>query len=347
MSILNKTKRKAAILYLGIGVLFVASIFIACVFGSTHVSFERVLRVLAQQLFGVQSELVAASDIYIIWNLRFPRALLAFAVGGGLAVAGGAMQSITRNVMADPYVLGISSGALAFVSIGFLIGGALTQTSWFIPLLAFFGALAALGLVFAIGGFSSTSSPTKLVLSGMAVSITLNAIAQYCIYHQQNGNHASSIVNWMMGSLGGARWSGIWIPFIGCILCTLYFTRHARAFDLIALGDETAISLGTNTRSIKRIALLMVAMISGFSVASCGIIGMIGFMIPHVVRFLIGTEHKRAFPVSFIVGGIFLILMDVLARTMLAPSEIPVGIFTALCGGPYFVWLLRKSRKKG
>lgn len=304
-------------------------------------------RVLAQQLFGMHADSITTSDVYIVWNLRFPRALLAFAVGGGLAVAGGAMQSITRNVMADPYVLGISSGALALVSVGFLVGGALVNTGWFIPALAFMGALGALGLVFAIGGFSNASSPTKLVLSGMAVSITLNAIAQYCIYHQQSGNQASSIVNWTMGSLGGARWADIWIPFIGCLICALYFTRHARAFDLIALGDEAAISLGTNTKSIKRTSLLMVAMISGFSVASCGIIGMVGFMIPHVVRFLIGTEHKRAFPVSFIVGGVFLILMDVLARTVLAPSEVPVGIFTALCGGPYFVWLLRKSRKKG
>ena len=344
---MENNKRRNGLIYVGILGVFLISVFTACAFGSSHVPLMTVLRVLGQQLFGIDSELITTADVYIVWNLRFPRAMLAFAVGGGLAVAGGAMQSITRNVMADPYVLGISSGALALVSIGFLAGGVLTQTSWFIPSLAFVGALGALMLVFAIGGFSNASSPTKLVLSGMAVSITLNAVAQYCIYHQQSGNQASSIVNWTMGSLGGVRWDELWIPFVGCIVCAMYFTRHARAFDLIALGDETAISLGTNTQSIKRTSLVLVAVISGFSVASCGIIGLVGFMIPHVVRFLIGTEHRRAFPVSFVIGGIFLILMDVLARTVLAPSEVPVGIFTALCGGPYFVWLLRKNRKKG
>ncbi len=270
---------------------------------------------------------------------------MALAVGGGLAVAGAAMQSITRNVMADPYVLGISSGALAFVSVGYLVGGTLTLTSWFIPGLAFIGSLVSLALVFSIGGFSNNSSPARLVLSGMAVSITLNALAQYCIYNQENSGGASSIVNWMMGSIGGARWDNIWLPLIGCLAGTAFFIYHSRAFDLIALGDETAIILGTNTKDVKRMAMVVVAVICGFSVASCGIIGLVGFMIPHIVRFIIGTDHKKEFPLVFLVGGIFLILMDVLARTVLAPSEVPVGIFTALCGGPYFIWLLRKQKK--
>lgn len=297
-----------------------------------------------QELFGIESSTITKSDVYIVWNLRFPRALLALFVGGGLAVAGAAMQSVTRNVMADPYVLGISSGALAFVSVGYLFGGVLSTTSWFIPSLAFLGSLMALALVFAIGGFSNNSSPAKLVLSGTAVSMTLNAVAQYCIYNQENSGGANSIVNWMMGSLGSARWDNIAIPAVGCFLSAVFFMFHARSFDLIVLGDETAITLGTNTKRIKLLAMVVVAIICGFSVASCGIIGLVGFMIPHVVRMIIGTDHKRLFPLAFIVGGIFLILMDLLARTVLAPSEVPVGIFTALCGGPYFIWLLRKKR---
>lgn len=340
-----KNRKKNGLVYVAVFIGLMVSIFLACAFGSSKVSLETVLGVLGQKLFGIESAAVENSDIYIVWNLRFPRALLALAVGGGLAVSGAAMQSITRNVMADPYVLGISSGALAFVSLGYLFGGSLTSTAWFIPALAFLGSLGSLALVFAIGGFSSSSSPAKLVLSGMAVSITLNAVAQYCIYQQESSGGASSIVNWTMGSLGGSRWGNIWLPILGCVTGTIYFIYHSRSFDLIALGDETAIILGTDTKRLKRVSMVVVAVICGFSVASCGIIGLVGFMIPHVVRFLTGTDHKREFPLSFLVGGIFLILMDLVARTVMSPSELPVGIFTALCGGPYFIWLLR--RKKG
>lgn len=339
-----KKKGNSGMLYSFLIILLLGSIVAACAFGSSRVPLNSVMNVLRNKLFGMQNGKLEQGDIFIVWNLRFPRAILAFAVGGGLAVSGAVMQSITRNVMADPYVLGISSGALAFVSVGYLIGGALTLTHWFIPVLAFLGSLASLALVFTIGGLSGSSSQSKLVLSGMAVSITLNAVAQYCIYNQQNNDGASSIVNWMMGSLGGARWDNIIIPVVGCVVGAIFFSFHARAFDLIALGDETAITLGTNTARLKLLSMIVVAVICGVSVASCGIIGLVGFVIPHVVRILLGTDHRRAFPIIFMVGGIFLILMDVLARVVLSPQEVPVGIFTALCGGPYFIWLLRKKR---
>lgn len=336
--------RNKGLLYVVVVVSLLVSVFLACALGSSKVSLHTVIKILGERLFGIEGANIVSSDIFIVWNLRFPRALLALAVGGGLAISGAAMQSITKNVMADPFVLGISSGALAFVSVGYLIGGSLTLTSWFIPTLAFIGSLGALALVFAIGGFSGSSSPAKLVLSGMAVSITLNAAAQYCIYNQANSGGANSIVNWMMGSLGGARWDNIIIPVLGCFAGLVFFFFHARSFDLIALGDETAVILGTDSKRTKLLSMIVVAVICGVSVASCGIIGLVGFMIPHIVRFIIGTDHKREFPLAFIVGGVFLILMDVLARTVLAPGEVPVGIFTALCGGPYFILLLRRRR---
>ncbi len=341
-----KTIRNKWLAYSAAAAALVISLFAACALGSSKVALNTVAGVLGNRLFGIQSIPVSSGDIYIVWNLRFPRAVLAFAVGGGLAVAGAAMQSITKNVMADPYVLGISSGALAFVSVGFLLGGTLCMTSWFIPTLAFIGSLVALALVFAVGGLSVNSSPAKLVLSGLAVSITLNAVAQYCIYNQTNSGGASSIVNWMLGSLGGARWENIVIPIAGCAAGLVFFMYHARSFDLIALGDETAVILGTNTKNVKLTSMVVVAVICGVSVASCGIIGLVGFMIPHVVRFMIGTDHRRTFPFVFMLGGIFLILMDILARTVLAPSEVPVGIFTALCGGPYFIRLLHKRKRR-
>ncbi len=338
--------KRMVIVYLAGMLLLLISVIAACLLGSADITVGTVLAVLRQELLGGSAAGVTDADVYIIWRLRFPRALLAFAVGGGLAVCGAVMQSITRNVMADPYVLGVSSGALAFVSVGYLAGGAITTTVWFIPTLAFLGSIIALVLVMLVGGFSKDTSPARLVLSGTAVSITLNAVAQYCIYNSQTSNKANSIVSWMMGSLAGARWNNILIPIVGCVAGFLVFFLLSRSFDLIALGDETAVSLGTNVTRIKRLSLTVVAVVAGVSVASCGIIGLVGFVVPHIIRFICGTGHRRLLPMSFLAGGIFLIWMDILARTLLAPQEVPVGIFTALCGGPYFIWILRKRTRK-
>jgi iron complex transport system permease protein len=185
------------------------------------------------------------------------------------------------------------------------------------------------------------------VLSGLAVSITLNAIGQFGIYNAQSITSSNAIISWTMGSLGGSCWADVWIPILSSLIGIVFFLYHARSFDLMALGDETAISLGVDTRNLKRLAFVVVAMMCGVSVASCGLIGLVGFMVPHMVRFVTGTEHRRVFPLSFLMGGIFLVCMDILARIMMAPSELPIGILTALCGGPYFVWLLRKNKGRG
>ncbi len=337
--------KQKILLYVVFPLIFVTTFFMGCMWGSVSVPLEATINVLKSELFKINVENIEKNHIYIIWNLRMPRVILGFVVGGGLAIAGASMQSITKNVMADPYILGVSSGSLAFVSIGFLFGGALANTNWFIPLLAFIGALFALLLVILIGGFSKDTSPVKLVLAGSAVSITLSSMGQLGMYLSDTQNMSNRILMWMMGSLAGARWNNILIPIIASVVGLCFFLAYARAFDLISLGDETAISLGSNVTTIKRISLFMVAFIAGVSVASCGIISLIGFVIPHFTRFLFGTGHKRLFPLSFFIGGIFLIFMDLLARMVLSPTEIPVGIFTSVCGGPYFIWILRKKGK--
>lgn len=324
-------------------IVFISVCSLGFMYGSVDVPFSQVFYVFKNKILGVEIAELEKASIYIIWNLRLPRVLLGFFVGGGLAICGVSMQSITRNVMAEPYVLGISSGALAFVSLGLIITG--TVNAYLTPILAFVGSLFALLLVIMIGGFSRDTSPAKLILSGTAVSVTLNAVGQYGIYLSSLTYTSNSIVSWMMGSLAGARWDNVLVPIIICTIGLIYFLFNSRAFDLIALGDDTAISLGTNTIAIKRMSLVVVALIAGASVASCGIIGLIGFIIPHIVRFLFGSEHKKLLPLSFFFGGLFLVLMDLIARTVLSPSEIPVGVFTALCGGPYFIWVLRRKSK--
>lgn len=337
---------KRNILWLPAIILIVIVSFMgACLLGSAGIEPVTIIKILGAKLMNMDFPDLVKSEVYIIWDLRMPRAILAVAVGGGLAVSGAAMQAVTKNVMGDPYILGVSSGALALVSIGYMVGGTLTLNKWFIPALAFTGAVMSLLFVFAICGGMKNNSTTKLVLAGTAISVTLNAVSQYCIYNSSGDTKANSIVNWMMGSLASARWDNIAITFAGCFLGFGILWVFSRAFDLIALGDDTALSLGVNVSRIKCLALVMVAVISGFSVASCGIIGLVGFVIPHIVRFLCGSEHRKLFPMAFLAGGIFLMWMDVLARLLMAPHEVPIGIFTALCGGPYFIWIIRKKAK--
>ena len=335
-------KKYGLIIFIAI-ILAVISLFIACAVGAAEVSLSDVWNIFCYKL-GLKSE-VESSSYYIVWGLRLPRAITAIFIGGGLAVSGAVMQSVTKNVMADSYILGISSGALAFVSVGAFILGQSISVGWSSSILAFAGALFAVFLVIAIGGTKGNMGSTRIVLVGQAISIILNAVAQYFIYTSVAGNKTSSIVTWMMGSLAGVRWNNMFITVIGISICSTALLFLSRAFDLIALGDDTATTLGVNVGLIKRVSLILVALITGFAVASSGIIGLVGFMIPHVVRAFAGSVHNRVFPISFILGGIFLMWMDVLSRTILDPQEVPIGIFTALCGGPFFIWVLRKRVK--
>lgn len=345
MKRIEKLKENSIIVSIIVLLILMVSMIGVCAIGASDVDFITVIRILKEKIFGIPDVAIKRADMYIVWDLRIPRALIAIVIGGGLAVSGAAMQAVTKNVMADPYVLGISSGALAFVSVGAYLGGTAISLGWQTSLLAFFGAIFAVGLVFAIGGIRGYISSGKLILTGQAISISLNAVAQYFIYTSTTSNKSSSIVTWMMGSLAGTRWDNLLLPVVGIVICIFLLMRYARAFDLMALGDETAISLGIDVVKLKKFTLIIVAFITGMAVASSGIIGLVGFVIPHVVRFVTGTAHKKLFPMTFLCGGIFLLWMDVFARTVLEPQEIPIGIFTALCGGPFFVWMIRKRMK--
>ncbi len=346
----NQATKNPALKMLGISLLVVGlilgCIFLSCILGSADLSIKDVCQILYQKLAGMEIEQEYKTTASIVWDLRFPRTIAALIVGGGLAVVGAAMQSITKNVMADPYTLGVSSGALAMVSIGTTVGGMFSMSSMHVSMLAFLGAMLSIVLVFAVGGVGKSSNTTRLILAGMAVSITLNAVSQFFIVTADNDVKVRGILSWMMGSFANIRWNNLLIPSVGIFLGCIYFMLHSRAFDLMALGDETAISLGTNVRTIKKVSLPVIAFVSGLAVAAGGLIGLVGFIIPHIVRFLIGTDHRRLFPLSFLVGGLFMLVMDIIARVVLSPQEVPIGIFTALCGGPFFVWLLRKKYRE-
>lgn len=264
-----------------------------------------------------------------------------------MAVAGAAMQSVTQNVLAEPYILGVSGGASAAVAIAFVIGGSLSSSTSFVSICAFLGSMLSLILVYSVGMVGSAGSGSRLVLSGMAVSVILTAATQFFISIAPDTYTVRNITSWTMGSLSSARWDNLAIPFIGSLLGSCIFMLTARAYNILSQGDETAISLGVNVNAIKKMTIVVVSLITGVIVAAGGTIGFVGFIVPHIVRSLVGADHRRVFPLSFIFGSLFLMWMDVLARTLFSPKELPVGIFTAFCGGPFFIWLIYRKNKNG
>lgn len=336
----------AALLVVLLGALAV-SIVSGVFLGSANMDGKTVIDVLLMKLFGREAPGLNKAAVSIVWELRLPRVLLAIAVGGGLAVAGAAMQAVTTNVMADPYILGASSGASAAVALAFFLGGTIAHSGVFIPTFAFGGAMLALILVYAIGMTGGSASSNRLVLAGMAISVILTAVTHFFISMAPDEHTARSITSWTMGSLATARWDNIGFPVLSTLIGSLAFILISRAFNLLSQGDETAVSLGVNVHLLKRVTIILVSLITGAAVSSGGVIGFVGFIIPHIVRMLLGADHRRVFPFSYLIGGLFLMWMDVLARTVIAPKELPIGVFTAFCGGPFFVWLLFRKKRPG
>lgn len=335
---------KTLIIALAILSLLIISIIVATLLGAADLVPKTIFDVLNQELFGIRNSTLKTSDVYIVWNLRMPRALLAIAVGGGLAICGAAMQAITQNVLADPYILGVSSGASAAASFMFFLGGTFARNSEFTNMAAFIGALVSMCLVYIIGNIGSSGSGTRLVLSGMAISIVFNAFSQFFIT-MSPPEVVRNITMWTMGSLAEGRWGNIAIPIIVSFMGLIIFMCNARAYNLISLGNETALSMGINVNRVRKITMLTVAFVTGIIVSSCGVIGLVGFVIPHIVRLLIGSDHRKLLPVSYLVGCVFMVWMDMLARFILAPQELPIGIFTSMSAGPFFIILLYRQAK--
>lgn len=340
-------RRRFWLLLTGVLCVLLISISGGILLGSADLTFGTVVDVVKWKLLGVESETLKKSAISIVWELRLPRVLLAIAAGGALAVAGAAMQSVTQNVLADPYILGASSGASAAVALAYVLGGSFFTSGTGIAILAFSGAILSLLLVYAIGMAGSAGSGSRLVLSGMAVSVILSACTQLFITLAPDATTVRSYMTWTMGSLSSARWHNLAIPFFGSVIGSCFFMLMARAYNLLSQGDETATSLGINVGLLKKLTIIAVSFVTGIVVAAGGTIGFVGFIIPHIVRSLVGADHRKVFPLSFAAGSLFLMWMDVLARTLLAPKELAVGIFTAFCGGPFFVWLLYRKNKYG
>lgn len=287
---------------------------------------------------------ITSSQHSIIWSVRLPRVLLAVIVGAGLSISGASFQGLLKNPMADPYILGISSGAAlgAAIAIIMKLEAAFMGFSG-ISIMAFIGALIAVTLVYNIGRIRSHVPVTTLLLAGVAVGQFLTAITSLLmvIYNRD----MTKIIYWTLGSLAGKGWNPITtmsIPLIVAMGILLFFSRD---INIMLTGEESAKSLGVNVERIKVYVLLLGTFITSMAVSVSGIIGFVGLIIPHIVRLIVGPDHRILLPASAIVGSIFMVFTDTIARTVISPMEIPVGIITAIFGGPFFIYLLRSKKK--
>ncbi|EBA13385.1 FecCD family ABC transporter permease [Roseobacter sp. CCS2] len=277
----------------------------------------------------------------IVWDIRFPRAILACLVGAGLALVGASLQAVTRNPLADPHLLGISAGGafgaiLALLHTGLFIG-LLT-----VPFMAFLGALGATLIVLGVSQFAAATSADRLVLAGVAVSFIVMSGANVLIF-LGDPRAVHTVVFWMLGGLGLAQWGQLMYPLVILIACGTFLWANASNLNAMTVGDETASTLGIPVGRFRLTVFVVGAMITGVMVAFSGIIGFVGLMIPHIVRLIVGGDYKRVLPVSALCGAIFLLWADIFARTVMAPDDIPIGIVTGLIGGVFFVWLLRRN----
>lgn len=280
---------------------------------------------------------LTSSDI--VWRLRAPRAALAFLVGGSLGVAGGGLQALLRNPLADPFLLGLSGGA----GLGAVLAIALNLTGpWALPLAAFAGALLALGLVYRLGMVAGAALDSRiLLLGGVAVGAFAAAVTT-AVVAMADASQLRNAFLWLWGGLSGASWQAVLVLAIYAPVPLAALAFSARALDLLALGEEAAGYLGADVERVKRRVYLSASLLTAAAVAVSGVIGFVGLIVPHLVRMVWGHRHRALLPAAFVGGGALLAAADTLARVAFAPRELPVGIVTALLGVPVFVLLLRR-----
>lgn len=280
----------------------------------------------------------------ILIDLRVPRALLALLVGGGLAMSGAVFQALLRNPLADPYVLGVSGGA-AVGAVTAIIAGLVKVAAWSLPLAAFAGAVLAIVLVFLVAARAGRTFDTRiLLLAGVVIGAFFNALILLLLTFA-NLETFRSAVFWMMGSLLDAGWGTVMLAAAYVLPLSAALMALARALNLLALGDDTALFLGTRVEYVKIATYLIASLIVAATVAACGVIGFVGLIVPHALRMIWGSDHRFLLPASFLAGAAFLLLADTAARTVAAPAELPVGVITALVGVPLFIVILVRSRR--
>jgi len=285
-------------------------------------------------------------DVYttIVVETRIPRVILAGTVGATLAVAGMTIQAIVRNPLAGPSILGVSSGA-ATGAVVVMRWGLIGLGAFTLHIAAFLGALGTLAIVFWVARTGGRITPTRLVLAGVAISAVLSALTSLLVLTSPDPQLASRVLFWTLGGFGTAQWKLLPLPIIALVVGLGIMLMQARRLNLLMVGDESAVALGLNVQRFRQMMFVLTAAMVGIAVAVSGVIGFVGLIMPHIVRFLVGADHRRALPAVALLGASFTIGADLFARWIISPLELPVGIVTALVGGPFFIWLLRRDAR--
>ena len=324
--------------------------FVVCAFcaglaiGPVHIGVGEIIRSAASHLplLGVKSHL-SATDSAILWQLRAPRVVLGLLVGGMLALAGGSYQGVFRNPLVDPYLLGVAAGAGLGATIAIAYAGSAVESYDLLPLAAFAGAALGVAIAYVLGTSAGGGrSPAALVLAGVTVVSFLTAIQTFI--QQQHTQSLQEIYSWILGRLDTAGWHDVVLVAPYIVVSASVILIHRRLLDVLAVGDEEAATLGVNVKRVRLTIVVFATVGTAAAVAVSGLIGFVGIIVPHAVRLMIGSSYRIVLPLSLLAGGGFLVLADVIARTVVSPAELPIGVVTAFFGAPFFAIVLRTSR---
>ncbi|MCS4538626.1 MAG: iron ABC transporter permease [Thaumarchaeota archaeon] len=339
-------KRTVAILVVVLAFTSIAGLNV----GFSQIPFQKIIAILLQNVLNTSQALnmpePTAAESAILLQVRLPRILAGILVGASLSVGGVVFQAVFRNPMADPYVLGVSSGAaaggVAAIAFGF---GTATLGVFAVPAMAFFGASMTSMLVYRLAKIGGTTPAMTLLLSGIAISIVLSSFVTLTLFFANPYNQLQGIIFWLIGSLASMSWTEVIVATPLILIPALLINFFGRDLNVMLLGEEEAGHLGVEPESLKKIVILLASLAVASAVAISGIIGFVGLIVPHIVRLLVGPDHRILIPASIIGGATYMVAFDAVSRVIYPPLEFPVGVITALAGGPFFLYLLR--RKKG
>ena len=343
--IITRRKIAAPVIFVLLFAAAVVSFVISLTFGSVAYDAIDVWDVVAAHIGIIPGDDVFGSTIdSVVWSLRAPRGLLALIVGAGLALAGVVMQTLVRNPLADPYLLGVSSGASVGATAVITIGVFTSFGLYAISVGALFGALAATAIVYLITLAQGGLTPLRLILTGVVASSAFSALASFLVFKAQDARAAQGVMFWMLGSVVGAQWDRLLLPALVVLAAFLILMFMSNPLDAMAAGPDTAAALGVNVERLRQILFFIQALLVGAMVAVAGGIGFVGLVIPHLARIMVGSLHRRLLPIAMVLGAVFMVWVDVIARIAAPPQEIPLGVVTGVLGAPLFLLLMGRGR---
>ena len=343
--IITRRKIAAPVIFVLLLAAAAVSFVISLTFGSVAYDAIDVWDVVAAHIGIIPGDDVFGSTIdSVVWSLRAPRGLLALIVGAGLALAGVVMQTLVRNPLADPYLLGVSSGASVGATAVITIGVFTSFGLYAISVGALFGALAATAIVYLITLAQGGLTPLRLILTGVVASSAFSALASFLVFKAQDARAAQGVMFWMLGSVVGAQWDRLLLPALVVLAAFLILMLMSNPLDAMAAGPDTAAALGINVERLRQILFFIQALLVGAMVAVAGGIGFVGLVIPHLARIMVGSLHRRLLPIAMVLGAVFMVWVDVIARIAAPPQEIPLGVVTGVLGAPLFLLLMGRGR---